>query len=255
MANIFKLFNKISGGSGEQKPTVPVTYIIAGLGNPGYRYEGTRHNAGFMAIDHIASRAGVKIDTLKYKSLCADATFTIEQEIKPPKAKKRKPRTPEEAEIFKAEEAEEAARLATQMPKIEKKHIRAILLKPQTLMNRSGAAVAEAAAFYKIPPERIIVICDDISLDPGCVRIRRKGSAGGHNGLKDINECLGSETYPRIKIGIGQKPHPDYDLADWVLGAIPKSDREKISSRFPDIYEGLLCMLAGDIDGAMQKCN
>lgn len=251
MANIFDLLNKISRENAEKAPSVPVTYIIAGLGNPGYRYDGTRHNVGFDAIDYIASRVGVKIDTLKYKSLCGDATFTVECVVKPPKPKRKRNLSPEEAEALRAEEE----RLASEPPRIEKKYVRAILIKPQTLMNRSGAAVAEAASFYKIPPERVIVLCDDISLEPGSVRVRRKGSAGGHNGLKDINACLGSENYPRIKIGVGQKPHPDYDLADWVLGVMPKLDREKVRSRFPDLYEGLLLMLVGDNDTAMQKLN
>lgn len=132
---------------------------------------------------------------------------------------------------------------------------RALLLKPQTFMNNSGEAVSEAAAFYKIKPENIIVLFDDISLDVGRMRVRRDGSAGGHNGIKSIIAHLGSEKFPRIKIGVGKKPHPDYDLADWVLSEFSKEDKEKLFSIFGFAYEGLLKMLGGDFDSAMQICN
>lgn len=132
---------------------------------------------------------------------------------------------------------------------------RALLLKPQTFMNNSGEAVSEAAAFYKIKPENIIVLFDDISLDVGRMRVRRDGSAGGHNGIKSIIAHLGSEKFPRIKLGIGKKPHPDYDLADWVLSEFSKEDKEKLFSIFGFAYEGLLKMLGGDFDSAMQICN
>lgn len=132
---------------------------------------------------------------------------------------------------------------------------RVLLMKPQTFMNNSGEAVAEAASFYKIPPENIIVIFDDISLDVGRMRVRRNGSAGGHNGIKSIISCIGSEDFPRIKIGVGQKPHPDYDLADWVLSEFGKEDQEKLFTMFGFAYDGLLKLLDGDADGAMQLCN
>ena len=132
---------------------------------------------------------------------------------------------------------------------------RLLLMKPQTFMNNSGEAVAEAARFYKIPPENIIVIFDDISLDVGRMRVRRDGSAGGHNGIKSIIACIGSDKFPRIKIGVGQKPHPDFDLADWVLSEFCKDDKEKLFSMFGFVYEGLLKLLLGDIEGAMQLCN
>ncbi|MBQ8005321.1 MAG: aminoacyl-tRNA hydrolase [Clostridia bacterium] len=132
---------------------------------------------------------------------------------------------------------------------------RLLLMKPQTFMNNSGEAVAEAARFYKIPPENIIVIFDDISLDVGRMRVRRDGSAGGHNGIKSIIACIGSDKFPRIKIGVGQKPHPDFDLADWVLSEFGKDDKEKLFSMFGFVYEGLLKLLLGDIEGAMQLCN
>ena len=132
---------------------------------------------------------------------------------------------------------------------------RVILMKPQTFMNSSGEAVAAAAKFYKIAPENIIVISDDVSLDVGRVRVRRKGSHGGQKGLKSIQECLGTEDYQRIKIGVGAKPHPDYDMAAWVLSTFEPKDIEAISENYPRIYDGLCKMLEGDTEEAMQICN
>lgn len=132
---------------------------------------------------------------------------------------------------------------------------RVLLMKPQTFMNASGEAVAEAARFYKIPPENVIVIFDDISLEVGRLRVRRSGSAGGHNGIKSIISQLGSDGFPRIKIGVGEKPHPDYDLADWVLSEFSKDEKEKLFEAFGRAYDGLCKMLEGDIDAAMRICN
>jgi PTH1 family peptidyl-tRNA hydrolase len=128
-------------------------------------------------------------------------------------------------------------------------------MKPQTYMNSSGEAVSAAAKFYKIAPENIIVISDDVSLDVGRVRVRRKGSHGGQKGLKSIQECLGTEDYQRIKIGVGAKPHPDYDMAAWVLSTFEPKDIEAISENYPRIYDGLCKMLEGDTEEAMQICN
>lgn len=130
---------------------------------------------------------------------------------------------------------------------------RVLLMKPTTFMNNSGLAVGEAAAFYKIPPERIVVLHDEISFEPGRMRIRRKGSAGGHNGLKSIISSLGSDAFPRVKIGVGEKPVPEYDLADWVLGRLPKEDNLKINDRLPDIMASVELILGGEIDLAMQR--
>lgn len=132
---------------------------------------------------------------------------------------------------------------------------RILLMKPQTYMNLSGEAVGEAARFYKLDPSHVIVLSDDTTLEPGRLRVRRKGSAGGHNGLKSITEHLGTDAYPRIKIGVGQKPHPDYDLADWVLSDFGKDDMTRLQESFSTLYEGLAKMLSGDVDGAMQICN
>ena len=132
---------------------------------------------------------------------------------------------------------------------------RCLFLKPQTFMNLSGEAVRDAAEFYKIKPENIIVIYDDISLEPGKVRIRRKGSDGGQNGMKNIIYHMKSDNIPRIKVGIGAKPNPEYDLADWVLSRFTKDDAEKIKSAAEKAATALEYMVEGDIDGAMSKVN
>ena len=132
---------------------------------------------------------------------------------------------------------------------------RVLLMKPQTFMNLSGEAVGEAVRFYKLDPQRIIVLSDDVSLDVGRLRVRRKGSDGGHNGLKSIGAHLASDQYPRIKIGVGQKPSADYDLADWVLSAFPAEDMKRLSESFDVLAKGVEKILEGDIDGAMQICN
>ena len=132
---------------------------------------------------------------------------------------------------------------------------RVLLVKPQTYMNLSGTAVAEAARFYKLPPERVVVLYDDISLDPGRIRIRAKGSDGGHNGIKSIIAQLGSDAFPRLRMGVGEKPHPDYDLADWVLGNIAKEDQEPTSKCIENTYECIELMLKNKADEAMGKYN
>ncbi|MBQ8868284.1 MAG: aminoacyl-tRNA hydrolase [Oscillospiraceae bacterium] len=130
-----------------------------------------------------------------------------------------------------------------------------ILLKPQTFMNDSGKSVSQFASFFKIPAENIIVIFDDVLLDVGKLRIRRKGSHGGHNGIKSIVSCLGSENFPRVKIGVGKKPHPDYDLADWVLSPLPLKDREIISENMDSVYDAVCDIILGDCEKAMGKYN
>lgn len=132
---------------------------------------------------------------------------------------------------------------------------RVLLMKPQTLMNASGDAVIEAANFYKIPIENIIVLSDDVNLDVGRMRVRKSGSDGGQKGLRSIITRMGSDNFPRIRFGVGKKPHPDYDMADWVLGNLSEEDKKVIFECFVSAYEGLEKMLAGDIDGAMQICN
>ena len=204
MANIFDLFKKIE----TKETSAPITHIVAGLGNVGKEYEKTRHNAGFMAIDAIAEKCGVRIDRVKFHALTAEANLA---------------------------------------------GARVLLMKPTTFMNNSGVAISEAASFYKIAPENVIVLHDEISFDVGVMRIRRKGSAGGHNGLKSIIAHLGSQDFPRVKIGVGQKPTPEYDLADWVLGKMPAADCEKITEKFGEIHTSVELIVSGKIDEAMNR--
>ena len=157
-----------------------------------------------------------------------------------------------------------AERLGSEIKKIQFKSITAtveigghkcLLMKPQTFMNSSGEAVAKAAAFYKIPPERIIVIYDDITMDVGKMRIRRKGSDGGHNGMKSIIYLLQSDNFPRIRLGIGAKPHPQYDLADWVLSKFGKDDVEKLKTAVENAYSAVELIVSGKLDEAMNRFN
>jgi len=188
----------------------PVEYIIVGLGNPDAKYQTTRHNAGFLALDRIAEKASVSVDRLKYKALTAIVT-------------------------------------------IEGKRV--LLMKPQTYMNNSGEALQEAMNFYKIPLEKVLVIYDDISLDVGKMRIRRKGSHGGHNGIKSIVALCGGDTFPRVKVGVGQKPHPDYDLADWVLSKFTEQEMKDLSPVFDNSWESTKLFLNNKIDQAMNQFN
>ena len=204
MSNIFDLFKQIE----KKEDTSPVSFIIAGLGNPGSKYDDTRHNAGFIAVDYIAAKLGVKIDRAKFNSLVCETRIG---------------------------------------------GVRVLLMKPETYMNNSGVAIAEAAKFYKITPDRVLVLHDEISFDSGIIRIRRKGSAGGHNGLKSIIAHLSSEEFPRIKIGVGKKPNPEYDLADWVLGKMSVDDKNNIKGRLEDIYSASAIIAEGKIEDAMQK--
>lgn len=198
----FKRSNGIAPG--------PIEFLIVGLGNPGKNYEFTRHNAGFLTLDHIASELDTEITNLKNNALVADVVIDGH---------------------------------------------RCLLVKPQTFMNNSGTAVRDIAKFYKIPPEKIIVIFDDISLPCGKLRIRRKGTDGGHNGIKSIIYHLNSDLFPRIKIGIGAKPNLEYDLADWVLSKFGKDDMEQLKAAITKATEVLPFILDGDIDKAMNKAN
>ena len=132
---------------------------------------------------------------------------------------------------------------------------RLILVKPQTYMNASGLCIEPCAHFYKIPPERIIVIFDDISLPVGRIRVRKNGSAGGHNGLKSIISCLGSDQFPRVKIGVGAKPHPDYDLADWVLSTVSRQEWPDYQDAMEHAAEAALCIVKNGCEKAAAEYN
>lgn len=132
---------------------------------------------------------------------------------------------------------------------------RCLIMKPTTFMNNSGEAVTEAMSFYKIPPERTIIVFDDISLEPGKLRIRRKGSDGGHNGIKSIIYLSGSDMFPRIKMGVGAKPHTDYNLADWVLGHFKKEQAEALETAMDNAVSSIELMVGGKMNEAMNKFN
>ena len=185
-------------------------YIIAGLGNPGKKYENTRHNMGFIAIDLLAEEFGIKVDKIKFKALVGEG------------------------------------RIAGQ---------KVVLVKPQTYMNLSGESVRELVNYYKVDPEsELIVVYDDISLAPGQIRIRKKGSAGGHNGIKNIIANLGTDRFMRVKVGVGEKPK-NWDLADYVLSPFTKDERPLVNLAIEHAAKAIEQMLNGDVDAAMNEYN
>ena len=195
------LFGKGSGGA---------DWLIVGLGNPGEKYERTRHNVGFLVVDALAERLGVPVQKLKHRAL----TNTV--------------------------------RLAGQ---------KALLMKPVTFMNLSGEAVGDAARFYKLPPERVLVISDDTALPLGKLRLRKGGAAGGHNGLKSIIQHLGTDQFPRLRLGVGEKPRPDYDMADWVLGRLQGEDWKAMEAAVDRAADAVECVLSQGVDAAMNRFN
>lgn len=208
--SIFDIFAKLEQERTSSAVSGPIEWLVVGLGNPGSKYENTRHNAGFRALDAYCAKTGQRIDRMKFKALVGEGTLGGK---------------------------------------------RVLFIKPQTFMNLSGEAVRDAAEFYKIPPERIIVLFDDISLDVGRLRVRAKGSAGGQNGVKNIIYQLNSDQFPRVKIGIGAKPHPDYDLADWVLSKFQGEDEEKIQQAAVRAMEAAEEIIRNGPAAAAQKFN
>lgn len=188
----------------------PAQWLVVGLGNPGPKYEWTRHNVGFLVVDELAERANLPVQKLKFKALTNTALIG-DQSV--------------------------------------------LLMKPTTYMNLSGEAVGQAARFYKIPPERVLVISDDVALPQGKLRIRRSGSAGGHNGLKNIIAHLGSDQFPRVKVGVGGKPHPDSDMADWVLSKFTGPDKTAMEQTIDRAADAVTCLLAQGVDKAMASFN
>jgi len=185
-------------------------YIIVGLGNPTRKYEHTRHNVGFDAIDHMIEEYQIPYSGLKYKAMYGKGRIGFEP---------------------------------------------VIVAKPVTYMNLSGEAVRELVDYYKInPQEELIILCDDVSLAPGQLRLRRKGSAGGHNGLKSIIEHLGTQDFMRIKIGVGEKPK-GWDLAEYVLGHFSKEERKLVEESISDCAKAVLMILSEGIDPAMNEYN
>lgn len=188
----------------------PIDFLVAGLGNPGKEYEGTRHNAGFMALDVIARKNHTEITRIKFKGLTGQCHIAGKK---------------------------------------------VLLLKPSTFMNLSGQSITEAMSFYKLSPQRTLILFDDINLAPGALRIRRKGSDGGHNGMKNIIYLSGSDQFPRIKIGVGKKPHPDYDLKDWVLSRFSRQELDGLSAAFDNAAAAVELIVKGEIDQAMNLYN
>ena len=188
----------------------PVSWIIAFLGNPGPRYENTRHNAGFLAADAAADKIGIKIKRVKFSSLVAAATLGGQ---------------------------------------------RVLLIKPHSYMNLSGNPIRQAMKYYKVPLSNVIVVADDVSLPAGKLRVRRRGSAGGHNGLKDIIAQCGGEDFPRIKIGVGAPPREDYDMADWVLSKPSGADAKQIAEAAVKVVRALEIIISRGIEPAMSEYN
>lgn len=185
-------------------------FVIAGLGNPGSRYERTRHNVGFQVIDRLAAKYGIEISQKKHRALCGVGTM----------------------EGYKV-----------------------LLMKPQTYMNLSGESVREVMDFYRVDPEEeFLVIYDDISLEPGQLRIRKKGSAGGHNGIRNIIQHLGTQVFLRIKVGVGGKPD-GYDLADYVLGHFEKETEKKMQETYDRAVQAVSGILTEGPDQAMNEFN
>jgi len=183
-------------------------YLAVFLGNPGPRYEFTRHNAGFLTADRLAGREKLKITKVRFKGLWC--RWDVEGES-------------------------------------------VICLKPMTYMNLSGEAARAAADFFKIPRERVIAVYDDVSLPLGKLRLRSKGSAGGHNGVKSLISHLGGDDFPRIKIGVGAPPHPDYDMADWVTARLTEPDQKALLEAADRAAEALRCIVTEGLDRAMNK--
>ncbi len=187
-----------------------VEYLVVGLGNPDRKYENTRHNCGWLALDYIAEKNYCRVNRIKFKSYTGECVIGGKK---------------------------------------------VMLMKPTTYMNNSGQAVVEAMNFYKIPPENVIVIFDDISLDVGKMRIRAKGSDGGQKGMRSIIYLSGSDTFPRIKIGIGAKPNPNWDLADWVLSKFSSDERKQLDKMFENANDAVELIIGGKIDRAMNMYN
>ena len=185
-------------------------YLIAGLGNPGRKYERTKHNVGFDVIDYVTDRHRIPFSGIQFQAECGKGIIAGQK---------------------------------------------VMLAEPLTYMNLSGEAVAALVNYYKLDPEEeLIVIYDDISLDPGQIRVRKKGSAGGHNGIKNIIACLGTDKFKRIRVGIGAKPDR-WDLADYVLAPFTPENREKIEDAIKDAADALELILSGDMDEAMNRYN
>ena len=187
-----------------------VDWLIVGLGNPGQKYEHTRHNMGFLTVDLLAEKAGVKLNKVKFKSAFNILSFA---------------------------------------------GCKCLVMKPQTYMNLSGEAVREAVQFYKIPADHVLVIYDDISLPVGKLRVRPTGSAGGHNGIKNIIAHLGTQDFPRVKIGVGAPEGGGAEMVDWVIGAPSQAERKVLVESFEKAIQAAACIIEHGCQQAMNDFN
>jgi len=187
-----------------------VDWLIVGLGNPGQKYEKTRHNMGFLTVDLLAEQQNVKLNKVKFKSAYNTISFA---------------------------------------------GAKCLVMKPQTYMNLSGEAVREAAQFYKIPADHVLVIYDDISLPVGRIRVRPTGSAGGHNGIKNIIAHLGTQDFPRVKIGTGAPAGGGADMVDWVIGVPSQAERKVLVESFEKAIEAAESIIENGCQKAMNDFN
>lgn len=182
--------------------------VIAGLGNPGKKYENTRHNMGFLVLDRLSEKCGIKINRIKHKALVGDGRIAGEK---------------------------------------------VMLVKPQTYMNLSGESIREVVNYYNVPVEDLIVIYDDMDLEPGALRIRKKGSAGSHNGMKNIVYLLQDDNFPRMRVGIGK--NNGLDWKDFVMGSVGEADMKAINEAIDTAVDAIYCIIENDIDLAMNRYN
>ena len=186
------------------------TWLVVGLGNPGARFESTRHNMGFLAVDRLAEQEKLRFNKLRFKAWTAEWKLGEEK---------------------------------------------ILVMKPQTYMNLSGESVGEAARFYKVPADHVLVISDDVSLPVGKLRIRKSGSAGGHNGLKNIIQHLGTDAFPRIKVGVGMPDRPDHEMIDWVIGRPQGEEAKTLRAALDRAADAALSVIDEGPDRAMNRFN
>ena len=187
-----------------------VDWLVVGLGNPGQKYANTRHNMGFLTVDLLAEKAGVKLNKVKFKSAYNILPFA---------------------------------------------GCKCLVMKPQTYMNLSGEAVREAVQFYKVPADHVLVIYDDVSLPVGKLRVRPTGSAGGHNGIKNIIAHLGTQDFPRVKIGTGAPAGGGADMIDWVIGEPSKAEKQVLLESFEEAIDAAACIIEYGCQQAMNDFN
>ena len=189
-------------------------WLIAGLGNPGSKYEGTRHNMGFMTADVLAERWSVNFSDHKGLAMLGKGVMNLSG-----------------------------------------RNVKFFLAKPLTYMNESGNAVASISAYYQIEPDHIVVIHDDMDLDFGRIKVKAGGSAGGHNGIKNIIAHLGTDVFPRVKVGVGAPSHPDYDMVDWVIGSFSAQEKKIVDEALDRALDAAECIISRGVTEAQNRFN